>query len=73
MAALPPRTACEIISVAHKHACRWKWRHVAADGRVAECTEAFEAYLECVAAARALGYAPRSYWTGPLALCLHRK
>lgn len=73
MASLPPRRSCEIFSVAHKHACRWKWRALATDGRVDEGLEDYDAYFECVAAARALGLVPRCNWTGPLAQCFPLK
>ena len=69
MPSLLPRRFCVIFSVAHKHTCRWKWRSLATDGRVDEGNEEYDAYFDCVAAARALGFVPRSTWTGPLALC----
>jgi len=55
--------SCEIYSIAHKHAIRWKWRYTAADGRIVDCIEQYELLLECVRAARAQGYEPRARWT----------
>jgi len=54
---------CEICPVeykksAKKNAFRWKWRHVAVDGRIEESFEDYELYYECVVAARARGYQP---------------
>jgi hypothetical protein len=59
---------CEIYSVPHKHSFRWKWRPVGADGCLDACPEEYAVYFECVAAARASGYEPRSEWTSPLML-----
>lgn len=73
MAFFPPRRICFIVSVAHKHECRWKWRCFAADGRMDECIEEYDGFFKCVAAARALGFVPRSNWTGPLTLCFRAK
>ena len=68
MASFPPRRFCEIISVVHKHAFRWKWRYLGNDGHVDECAEEYEIFFDCVAAARSSGYEPRSFWTGPVML-----
>ncbi len=73
MASLLPSRFCTIFSVAHKHQCRWKWRSCVDDGPVDECAEEYDAFLECTAAARALGLVPRSDWIGPLSLCLRAK
>jgi hypothetical protein len=59
--------ACEIYGVTHKNSVRWKWRHASADGEMQACPEEYALLLECVAAARAGGYEPRSSWTGPCA------
>ncbi|HEX9397867.1 MAG TPA: hypothetical protein VF943_14130 [Burkholderiales bacterium] len=73
MVSLLPRRFCTIFSVAHKQDCRWKWRSYAADGQEDTCPEEYDAVLECAAAARALGFVPRSYWIGPLTLSLRTK
>jgi hypothetical protein len=73
MASPAPHGYCVIFSIAHKHACRWKWRQFADDGSVMEGNDDYEGYLDCVAAARALGLAPRAFWIGPLSLCMSRK
>jgi hypothetical protein len=57
---------CEIYAVARRHSMHWKWRHRGADGLINECAEEFYRYLDCLAAARASGYEPRSKWTAPL-------
>ncbi|HUG76141.1 MAG TPA: hypothetical protein VML57_01505 [Burkholderiales bacterium] len=59
---------CEIYSVPHKHSFRWKWRSLDADGSLNERPEEYSLYFDCVAAARASGYEPRSEWTSPLML-----
>lgn len=56
--------ACEIYSVAHRNSFRWKWRHVNASGSRVDCAEEYEVFFDCVRAARARGYEPRSSWTG---------
>ena len=74
MASLLPHRFCTIFSVAHKqHHCRWKWRSCGAESPADECPEEYDAFLECTAAARALGFEPRSDWVGPLSLCLRAK
>ena len=50
---------CEIFHVPYKKSFRWKWRHVASDGRVRESQESYELYYECVCAARKRGYQPQ--------------
>ena len=62
------RATCEIYSVAHKNSFRWKWRHAIKGGATLECAEEYELFFDCVQAARAQGYEPRSQWTGPCAL-----
>lgn len=62
--------ACEIYGVMHKNSVRWKWRHARADGGMQACPEEYTLLVECVAAARAGGYEPRSSWTGPCASIL---
>lgn len=47
---------CEIYPVPYRGSFRWKWRHVAVDGKVEESSEAFALYYECVIAARSSGY-----------------
>ena len=59
---------CEIYSVARKNSYRWKWRHTDAKGVTAECAEEYDRFFDCVQGARALGYDPRSDWTGPCVL-----
>ncbi len=54
---------CEIYSVAHKNALRWKWRYAGADG-IVESPQGYEQFFECVHAARASGYEPTARWTG---------
>jgi hypothetical protein len=54
---------CEIYSVAHKNASRWKWRYAGADG-IVESPQVYEQFCECVHAARASGYEPSARWTG---------
>jgi hypothetical protein len=49
---------CEIFAVGDRKAFRWKWRHVAANGRTEESSEAYVLFYECVAAARKSGYEP---------------
>jgi hypothetical protein len=49
---------CEIFHVPYKQTFRWKWRHVATDGRVEESRESYQLYYECVCAARKNGYQP---------------
>lgn len=50
---------CEIFHVPYRKSFRWKWRAVAADGKVQESQEAYDLYYECVCAARREGYEPR--------------
>jgi hypothetical protein len=51
---------CEIYHVPHGVSFRWKWRHVAADGRVSESKREYELFYECVCAARESGYEPQA-------------
>ena len=51
---------CEIYHVPHGGSFRWKWRHVAADGRVSESKHEYELFYECVCAARESGYEPQA-------------
>lgn len=58
MQATRTQRVCEIIySKDHKG---WKWRELGDDGRPAERSseKTFELFYDCVAAARARGYAP---------------
>ena len=55
--------SCEVYSVPHRQAVRWKWRYVGRDGRMVVAAEYYERLLECVRAARAQGYEPRAQWT----------
>ena len=50
---------CKIHPVKHKDSFRWKWRHIAPDGRVRESETSYALYYECVMAARASGYEPQ--------------
>ena len=50
---------CEIFHIPHKKSFRWKWRHVATDGRTVESRESYALYYECFSAAREAGYEPR--------------
>ena len=59
--------ACEIFHVPQKKGFRWKWRHIASDGRTTESDESYALYYECVSAARAAGYDPRPSRTMPAA------
>lgn len=59
---------CEIYSIRHRNTLLWKWRYTAANGFMNVCDEEYSRFVECVAAARARGYTPRSDWTGPCAL-----
>ena len=52
--------ACEIYGVVHRNALLWKWRYTSADGSVTDSAEEFHLFLQCVAAARASGYAPHA-------------
>ena len=54
---------CEIYSVAHKNALRWRWRHAGAGG-VVESQQDYKLFFDCVHAARASGYEPTTQWTG---------
>lgn len=67
--------ACEIYGVVHRNSLLWKWRHTSADGSITDCAEEFRLFLQCVAAARACGYEPRTDWTGPCAVLIapHRR
>lgn len=60
--------ACEIYSIVHRNSSLWKWRYRDADGSVTVCAEEYGFFLQCVAAARARGYEPRTDWTSPCAL-----
>jgi hypothetical protein len=60
-------SACEIFGVSRRNAFLWKWRYWSADGREQVCPQEYKRFLECAAAARESGYAPRSDWTGPCA------
>ena len=56
---------CEIYPIGYrksekKTSFRWKWRHVAADGRVSESKHEYELFYECVCAARESGYEPQA-------------
>lgn len=62
--------ACEIYGISRRNAFLWKWRYRSVDGREQACPEEYKRFLECAAAARASGYAPRSDWTGPCALVI---
>ena len=64
--------ACEIFSISRRNAFLWKWRYWNADGHEQVCPQEYKRFLECTAAARASGYAPRSDWTGPCALVIVR-
>lgn len=64
--------ACEIYSVVRRNAVRWKWRHAAAGGAVVECTEEFERFSECIHAARASGYEPRTNWARAALLAVEK-
>jgi hypothetical protein len=65
--------ACEIYSVLRKNALLWKWRYTGADGRTTDSADEYRLFLQCAAAARALGLEPRSDWTGPCALIMARR
>ena len=65
--------ACEIYGVSHRNSLHWKWRYTSADGCITACAEEYGLFSQCAAAARALGYAPRSDWTGPCALIIARE
>ncbi|MGQ0545720.1 MAG: hypothetical protein ACT4P3_10350 [Betaproteobacteria bacterium] len=58
-----PVAVCEVYSIAHRNRCRWKWRHRSASGSSVDCAEEYEAFFDCVRAARDCGYEPRSDWT----------
>lgn len=62
--------ACEIFGISRRNAFLWKWRYWNADGREQVCPQEYKRFVECAAAARASGYAPRSDWTGPCALVI---
>jgi hypothetical protein len=58
---------CEIYGVLRKNALFWKWRYSSADGSTTDGAEEYRLFLQCAAAARALGYEPRADWTRPCA------
>jgi hypothetical protein len=60
--------ACEIYGISRRNVFFWKWRYRSADGRERVFPQEYKRFLECAAAARASGYAPRSDWTGPCAV-----
>ncbi len=53
--------------VRRRNAFRWKWRYANDRGLLVDCVEEYEIFFDCVRAARAEGYEPRSHWTHPCA------
>ena len=47
---------CLIVAVKHRNSFRWHWR-MAGDG--GKCSESYELFYDCLAAARAQGYQPK--------------
>jgi len=60
--------SCEIYSVVYRNTFRWRWRHTSASGQRVDAPGEYDVLFDCVAAARANGYEPRSSWTRVLAL-----
>jgi len=46
---------CVIVAVKRRNSFRWHWRMAGNDG---QCSESYELYYDCFAAARAQGHQP---------------